>query len=202
MSVTPNHERRTVPNRKTVSGVESMSSNTASAFDFLSEESLDWLVLQTRARFERRASNQLLSQHQQAFVPVARERRRWTDRYETLELPMFPGYVFVRAVLKAADRLAILQSSGVFGFVTYKGTIARVSDQQIGYLRTIVEQNSHWSPYRFVADGPRARVRDGHLEGLEGILATDKTGKKLVISIEPMQRSIAVSVDSFLVEAL
>ncbi len=196
MSVTPNHERRMAPNRKTVPGMQSMSADTASAFDFLPEESPDWLVLQTRARFERR-TNQLLSKHQGMMVPVARERRRWTDRYETIELPMFPGYVFVRAVLKAADRLAILQSSGVFGFVTYQGSIARVSDQQIGYLRTIAEHNNPWSPYRFIADGPRARLRTGHLEGLEGILATDKAGRKLVISIEPMQRSIAISIDNF-----
>lgn len=202
MSVTPNHERRIVPNSETASGMQSMSSNTASAFDFLSEESPDWLVLQTRARFERRASSQVLSKSQQAFIPVARERRRWTDRYETIEFPMFPGYVFVRSVLKAADRLAILQSSGVFGFVTYRGMIARISDEQIGYLRTIVEQNSRWSPYRFIANGPQARLRTGPLKGLKGFLAIDKTGRKLVISLESMQRSIAVAIDSVEIEML
>lgn len=182
-------------NSKIVSGVESMPSNAASAYDFFSEESPDWFALQTRARFERRVSNQLLSKNYEAFVPVARERRRWTDRYQTVELPMFPGYVFVRAILKPADRLTILQASGVFGFVTFNGSVARIPDQQIGYLRTISEQNSPWSPYRFIGDGPRARIRGGHLDGLEGILAADKAGKKLVISIEPMQRSIAVGIE-------
>lgn len=196
MSLTPNHEHRVKPNSKLVSGVESMHSKAASAYDFSPEESPDWLVLQTRAHFERRVSNQLLSKNYEAFVPVARERRRWTDRYQTIELPMFPGYVFVRDVLKAADRLAILQSSGVFGFVTYKGSIARISDRQIGYLRMIAEHNTPWSPYRFIADGPRARVRSGHLDGLEGILATDKAGTKLVISLESMQRSIAVGIET------
>ncbi|MGB8885519.1 MAG: transcription termination/antitermination NusG family protein [Candidatus Korobacteraceae bacterium] len=202
MSIAPNQERYLRPSGKLVSGVEPMPSDTASACDFSLEESPDWWVLQTRARFERRMSNQLPSQHRQAFVPVARERRRWTDRYETLELPMFPGYVFVRAVLKATDRLAILQSSGVFGFVTYKGSLAHVSDRQVGYLRSIVEHNNPWSPYRFIAEGPQARIRSGQLGGLEGILATDKAGRKLVISLDPMQRSIAISVETCDLEML
>jgi transcription antitermination factor NusG len=196
MSLTPNQEQRMTSHRKIVSGVESMPSHTASGSDFSLEESPDWLVLQTRARFERRVSNQLLSQHHPAFIPVARERRRWTDRYQTIELPMFPGYVFVRAVLSANDRLAILQSSGVFGFITFNGSIARISDRQIGYLRMIAERNSPWSPYRFIAEGTPARIRSGQLGGLEGILTTDKAGKKLVISLEPMRRSIAVSVEA------
>jgi transcription antitermination factor NusG len=180
---------------KIVSRVQPTPCDTDSTSDRSPEESPDWLILQIQARFERRVSDQLVGQNRQAFVPVARERRRWTDRYQTIELPMFPGYVFVRAVLKAADRVAILQSSGVFGFVTFNGSMARVSDPQIRYLRKIAEQQSTWSPYRFVADGPRVRVRGGHFDGVEGILANDKAGTKLVMSIEPMQRSIAVSIE-------
>ncbi|MGC2108019.1 MAG: transcription termination/antitermination NusG family protein [Candidatus Korobacteraceae bacterium] len=172
-----------------------MFSNTSSAHDFSLEESPGWYALQIRARFERRVSNRLLSRNCETFVPVARERRRWTDRYETVELPMFPGYVFVLAILKPADRLAILQSSGVFGFVTFNGSLARISDRLIGHLRRISDQNSSWSPYRYIASGPQVRIRSGDLDGVEGILALDKAGKKLVISIEPMQRSIAVSLE-------
>lgn len=173
-----------------------MFSNTASAHDFSVEASPDWHALQIRARFERRSSQRLPNRNCEMLLPVARERRRWTDRYETVELPMFPGYVFVRAVLKPADRLAILQSNGVFGFVTFNGSLARIPDRLIGNLRRIAEQNLSWSPYRFIASGPLARIGSGALEGVEGILALDKAGKKLVISIEPMQRSIAISLEA------
>src|SRR5262249_37834421 len=132
MSLPSNHEKRRCFNGA-VPGEESMFPNALSAHDFSLDESPDWYALQIRARFERRV-NQLLNRDPQTLVPVARERRRWTDRYETVELPMFPGYVFVRAVLKPSDRLAILQSSGVFGFVTFNGTLARIPDRVIGYL--------------------------------------------------------------------
>jgi len=193
MSLPSNQEKRR-SFRSGVPGEESMFPNAMSAHDFSLDESPDWYALQIRARFERRVSPQLLTRPE-ALVPVARERRRWTDRYETVELPMFPGYVFVRAVLKASDRLAILQSSGVFGFVTFNGSLARISDRVIGHLRKIADRHASWNAYRYIAGGPQARVRGGELEGVEGILATDKAGKKLVISIEPMQRSIAVSLE-------
>jgi transcription antitermination factor NusG len=173
-----------------------MFSNTSSAHDFFLEESADWYALQIRARFERRVSNQMLHQNRQTLVPVARERRRWTDRYETVELPMFPGYVFVRAVLKPTDRLAILQSSGVFGFVTFNGGLARIPDRLVGYLQKISNHNKSWSPYRYIGSGPRARILGSDLDGVEGILVLDKAGTKLVISIEAMQRSIAISLDA------
>jgi len=194
MSLPSKHEKRRCPNG-VVPGDESMFSNVLSEHNFSLDESPDWYALQTRARFERRFNNPLLISNPERLVPVARERRRWTDRYETVELPMFPGYVFVRAVLKPADRLAILQSSGVFGFVTFNGSLACIPNRQIGYLRKIAEHSRPWSAYRYIADGPCVRVCGGELEGVEGILAADKAGKKLVISLGPMQRSVAISLE-------
>ena len=156
----------------------------------------DWFALQTRARFERKICSHIEAKNQVAYVPVTRERHRWTDRYQTLESPLFAGYVFVREVSNLADRLAILQTGGVYGFVTFSGTVARIPDQQINDLRRIEEQNSSWSPYPFLRTGQRVRIRGGCLEGLEGILVAEH-GNKLVISIEPMQRSIALDVDSY-----
>jgi transcription antitermination factor NusG len=157
----------------------------------------EWYALHTRARLERRICGQVQSKSQEAFVPVTRERRRWSDRFRTIDLPLFPGYVFVRAALSLNDRLAILQTRGVYGFVTFNGVIARIPHQQIDYLQQITEQNSAWSPYHFIKTGQRIRIRGGCLDGLEGIFVSEGTGKKLVISIEPMQRSIAVSVDTY-----
>ena len=135
-------------------------------------------------------------------MPVTRQRRRWSDRFQTIEVPMFPGYVFVRAVSNPSDRLAILQTSSVYGFVTFGGVIARIPDQQINDLRRIEEQNSSCSPWPFLKTGQKVRILGGCLDGLEGIFLAPGTGKKLVISIIPMQRSIAVSIDDYDFEVL
>ena len=159
-------------------------------------ETHDWFALQTRVRFERRICQQVRDKHQEAYVPVTHKRRRWSDRYQTVDLPLFPGYVFVRAVSDPADRLAVVQTRGAYAFVTFNGVIACIPDQQIIDLRRIESQNTSWSLYPFLKSGQRVRICGGCLDGLEGIFIAER-GRKLVISIEPMERSIAIDVEAY-----
>ena len=124
---------------------------------------------------------------------------RWSDRCQTVEVPLFPGYVFVRAISDPADRLAVLQTNGAHGFVTFQGMVACIPDRQIKDLRQIESQNKSWSPYPFLKSGQRVRVCGGCLDGLEGLFVNDYGGK-LVISIEPMQRSIAIELGEYDIE--
>ena len=120
---------------------------------------------------------------------------------QTVETPVFAGYVFVRSILEAAERLMILQTNGVYGFVTFNGEIARIPDEQINDLRRIESQNNAWTPYPFLASGHRIRICGGCLDGLEGLYISEH-GRKLVISIEPMQRSIAIDIDDYDIEPI
>ncbi|MGC2109038.1 MAG: transcription termination/antitermination NusG family protein [Candidatus Korobacteraceae bacterium] len=159
----------------------------------------DWFALQTRTRFERKICEQVLGKEHEAYVPVTRERRRWSDRCQTVDCPLFPGYVFVREVLTSDGRLAILQTKGVYGFVTFNGVIGRIPEQQISDLKRIESQNTSWSPCGFLKAGQRVRVCGGCLDGIEGFFVAEQ-GKKLVISVEPLQRSIALDVDAYHLE--
>jgi len=159
--------------------------------------SRDWFALHTRTRWEQKILAHITGKGHEAYVPTFRQRRRWSDRFQTIEIPMFPGYVFVREVSSAVDRLAILQTNSVYGFVTFAGVTARVPDQQINDLRRIEEQTSACTPWSFLKAGQRVRIRGGCLDGLEGIFLAESSGSKLVISIMPMQRSIAVSIDDY-----
>jgi len=152
-------------------------------------------------RFERKICGQVQLKNYEAYVPLMHERRRWSDRYQTVELPLFLGYVFVRAMSDPADRLAVLQTSGAYGFVTFNGVVARIPDQQIKDLRRIESQNTSSSPYPFLKSGQRIRVCGGCLDGLEGIFVAER-GRKLVISIEPMERSIAVDLEAYDIEVV
>ncbi len=161
----------------------------------------EWLALHTRTRFERQICQQVKAKDFEAYVPVSRKRHRWSDRYQTVETPILPGYVFVRAVATPEDRLAILRTPGTYCFVAFNGVIARIPDRQINDLRRIESQNSPWSTYPYLKTGSRIRVQGGCLDGLEGIFICEQ-GRKLVITIEPLQRSIAVDIDAYDVEPI
>ena len=162
-------------------------------------ESTDWYALHTRARFERRICKQVQLKRHEAYVPVTRARHRWSDRYQTIETPIFPGYVFVRATETSEVRMAILQTNGVYDFVSFNGTIARITDTQMNDVRRLETNAVAWSPYPFLEAGRRIRIVGGCLDGLEGIFVEER-GRKLVISIEPMQRSIALDIEGYHIE--
>lgn len=159
----------------------------------------EWYALHTRARFERRICKQVQLKHHEAYVPVTRERHRWSDRYQMVETPIFPGYVFVRATQDADVRMAILQTNGVYDFVSFNGVIARITDTQINDVRRLETNAVSCLPYPFLQAGRRIRIVGGCLDGLEGIFVEER-GRKLVISIEPMQRSITLDIEGYHVE--
>ena len=160
-----------------------------------------WYALQTRVRFERSICDHILRKGHEAYVPVIRARRRWSDRQQMVDQPLFPGYVFVRAVSGHEDKLAILQTGGAYGFVTFCGAIACICGQQIEDLRRIEESNPSCVAHPYLIAGTRVRIHGGCLDGLEGIFIAERSGR-LVVSIAPMQRSIALDLDGYEFEIL
>ena len=156
-----------------------------------------WYVVQTRYRLERRIEAQLQSKGVETFLPLIHETHRWSDRQKTISLPLFSGYVFVRLPPSASPaRANLLRTEGVMGFVKAHGDASSIPSHQIDDLRRMLAQKLPCALCAFLKVGQRVRIRGGCLDGLEGILA--QSGQKtLVISIECIQRSLAVTIEGY-----
>ncbi|HUI73486.1 MAG TPA: transcription termination/antitermination NusG family protein, partial [Candidatus Acidoferrum sp.] len=117
----------------------------------------------------------------------------------TLELPLFPGYVFVRMALR--DRRKVQQIPGVARLVEFGGTPAALPEEEIEALRTSLASGVRAEPHPFLTAGRKVRVKCGPLAGVEGILLKRKGKFRVVISIELIQRSVAVEMEIGEVEA-
>jgi transcription antitermination factor NusG len=164
-------------------------------------ENAVWFALQTRYRFEKKVAAQLSSKGMEVFLPLRTENRKWSDRQKLVTVPLFPGYAFVRAARSVALRLLVLQTAGVMGFVSFAGTAATVPQKQIEDLRLLLAQAVPFSLYPFLRTGQRVRIRGGCLHGVEGLL-TQRDKGKLVISIESIQRSLAIEIQGYEVELI
>jgi len=160
-----------------------------------------WFALQTRYRFEKKVASQLAGKGLEVFLPLRHENREWSDRQKVISVPLFPGYAFVRSVRSVALRLQVLQTAGVMGFVSFAGTAAVVPQKQIEDLRLLLAQAVPFTLYPFLRVGQRVRIRGGCLDGVEGLLAQRDKGT-LVISIESIQRSLAVEIQGYQVEPI
>ena len=130
------------------------------------------------------------------FLPLITQVHRWSDRNKTVQLPLFPGYAFVRLFPSAEERVKVLRADGVVSFVGVPGEGTPIPDEQIEDIRTLLN-NVRCTSHPFLKVGQRIRVRGGCLDGIVGILVARNGNRDLVISVEPIQRSIAVSIDGY-----
>jgi transcription antitermination factor NusG len=152
-----------------------------------------WYAAYTSANHEKRVAEQLGWREVEHFLPQYASVRRWKDRRVTLQMPLFPGYVFVHMALR--DRLQVLQVPGVARLVGFHGTPAALPDEEIEALRTSLSNGVRAMPHPYLTAGRKVRVRNGPFAGLEGILVRRKNSARFVVSVELIQRSISVELD-------
>jgi len=153
-----------------------------------------WYAAYTCAKHEKRVAAELGTREVEHFLPLYSSVRRWKDRRVQLEFPLFPGYVFVRLALR--DRLRVLQIPSVVRLVGFNGLPAALPDTEMELLWSGLSERLRAEPHPFLTVGRRVRIKSGPFAGLEGILKRKKSNLRVVISLELIQRSVAVDVDA------
>ena len=153
---------------------------------------LEWFALRVKPRAERMVADALRGKGYEEFLPVHKERRRWSDRVMTVETPLFAGYVFCR--FDVQHRLPILTTPGVLQVVSIGKTPHPLEDHEVDSLRVLVGSGLDVQPWPFLYIGQRIEIVGGPLTGASGILTNVKGSDRLVVSVSLLQRSVAVEV--------
>jgi len=154
---------------------------------------LPWFALRVRPQQERSALLALRNKGLHGYLPLYRTRRRWSDRYKELQLPLFPGYLFCR--FSPLDRLRVETTPSVLYIVTWGHRLEPVSDSEIAAVQSMLASGLPATPYPYLKDGDFVYIHRGPLQGLEGILVQVKSIWRVVVSVTLLQRSVAVEVD-------
>lgn len=156
-----------------------------------------WFAVHTRSKCEKKVAMQLGEMQINCFLPTVQEVRLWSDRRKVIAQPLFPGYVFVRIPAEDRTRVSVLRTNGVVGFVGIQRQGIPIPDVEIENIQILLSSKVPFEPYPFLRVGQRVRVRGGYLEGVEGILAAKNSDRSVVISVDLIQRSLAVRVAGF-----
>ncbi len=157
-----------------------------------------WYVLTVKPRHEKAAADHLAARGLEAYLPLYRSLRRWSDRKKIVNACLFPGYVFCR--FHRRDRLTVLNLPSVISIVSFGDAPAPVPDAEIDAVRTVLASQRPAGPWPFLASGQRVRIRSGAMVGLEGLLVGQKDVWRVVVSVTLLQRSVAVEIDRDMVE--
>ncbi|HYZ83494.1 MAG TPA: transcription termination/antitermination NusG family protein [Bryobacteraceae bacterium] len=160
----------------------------------MAADNFPWFALRVRSNFENTTSTLLRNQGFDVFQPCYRQRRKWTDRYKEVELPMFPGYTFCRLDLN--DRLPVLKTPGVVDLVRFGRNILPVDPVELEQIRRVAESRFAAEPIPFLRVGQLVEVAFGPLTNCQGILIQLKGSSRLVVSVSLLQRSVAVEMNT------
>jgi transcription antitermination factor NusG len=156
-------------------------------------EQWPWYALLVRANRERTATLFLEHLGYPCYLPVGKFTRRWSDRWKEVEVPLFPGYLFCR--MNPENRLPILMTPGLIQIVGVGKTPLPVDEQEITAIQRAATTGISIIPWTYMKVGHVARIEEGPLKGLTGIVVKIKSAMKLVLSVSLLQRSVAIEID-------
>ena len=154
---------------------------------------ISWFAVKVRTRAEALAELSLTEKCEATFLPTYLECRHYSDRVKSVRAALFPGYLFCR--FDAERRLPILQTPNVQHVVGDSSGPLPVDDAEIDSLQRVVNASDATRPWPFLRSGDRVRIEFGSFAGVEGILVSEKGRDMLVLSVQLLQRSVAVQID-------
>jgi transcriptional antiterminator NusG len=162
---------------------------------------LHWYALYTRSHCEQLVATELAAKNFRVFLPERATWSRRAGRQHLISLPVFPSYLFLH---HAMDKLSYMEVRKARGLVRVLGErwdrLGIIPDAEIEAIQRLVAARSPIFPSPYIKEGQRVRITHGPLAGMEGILVHSKATKGLlVLSVELLQRSVAIEIDCSMV---
>jgi transcription antitermination factor NusG len=152
-----------------------------------------WFALRVKSRCEKAVAIIARNKGFESILPLYRTRERWSDRFQCVERPLFPGYVFCR--FNPAHRLSLLTIPGVLHLVGIGKKPIPIEDNEIGAVLTALGSGLGAKPWPYPEAGQRVWLNAGPLAGLEGFLLEAHKKHFVVVSITLLRRSVAVEIE-------
>ena len=151
-----------------------------------------WIAVYTKSRHEKVVIQNLENKNIEAYCPIFKERRQWSDRKRWVEFPLFRSYVFAKIELK--NSIYILQTMGVHHIIKFQGNISIIPDEIIQNIKSMVDGGFTIEQVEYFVKGDEVIVVDGPLKGMDGIVVKIKNENKLVLKVAAIQQAIAVQI--------
>jgi transcription antitermination factor NusG len=159
-----------------------------------------WYALHTKPQHEKSVVSHLQRQGLTTFLPLISEVHRWSDRNKVVQMPLFSCYAFVHMNMVPEAWARVMSVTGVIRFVGARREAVPIPDTQIRSIELLLDSKLPDQICPFLEVGQRVRISGGALHGIEGILTGRNGDRVLIISVEPIQRSISVRLDDYKVE--
>jgi transcription antitermination factor NusG len=153
-----------------------------------------WYAGYTAPRHEKRVAEHFTKRGVEHFLPLYGAIHRWNNGRHWVQLPLFPGYIFVHIALR--DRLRVIEVPGLVRLVGFNGLPYPLPEADITKMMEALSKGTLAEPYPYLTAGTRVEIRNGPLQGMTGILLRRQNKYRVVISVDLIMRSMVVEVDA------
>lgn len=156
-----------------------------------------WYAIWTKSNSEQLVADQLAAKGLDIFLPKISVWSRRGGVRHVIRIPMFSGYVFLRADMDKNVYLDVIKARGVVRLLGDRwDSLCAIPEAEIDALQQVVNSGLAVTPHSYLHEGQHVRVTAGPLKGVDGILVEDKSEKGiLVLSVDLLRRSVAVQID-------
>ena len=155
-------------------------------------EARDWYAFRVRSRHEKLVSTSLRGKGYEEYLPLSRSKRKWADRSKTVEMPLFPGYVFCDTERSEIGKIRC--TPGIIDVIRAGSAPLPANRWEIEGLLKATEADlplESW-PYIDPSTTGHVRITSGPLTGLDGVLIEVRGKERLILSVDLLRRSVLV----------
>ena len=160
----------------------------------------EWYAVYTKSRHEKVAESNLQNRGVTTFLPLREVVSRWKDRNKTINVPLFPSYVFVN--IGFMDIHKVIYTKGVLRVVGCNGTPVPVPPEQVEAIRMLIQSKLKYDPYPYLNKGKEVLIKSGPLQGIIGKIMEKRSKHRFLLSIDLIKKSVSVEIDILDMEPL
>ena len=157
------------------------------------EQNKKWIAVYTKPRHEKTVEKELQKKEFEVYLPLLKQRRKWSDRKKWVEFPLFRSYIFVKTEIKNA--LFVLQTLGVVKVVKFGGEVAVIQNDSIQAIKLMIEGGYRPEATDYFVKGDPVEVKDGPLKGLVGEVIRVDNHDRLLVRVDAIQHSVSVQIN-------
>src|ERR1035437_465658 len=154
-----------------------------------------WFAIYTRSRTEKKVVAELAEQGYEAWVPLMKTMRQWSDRKKVVEVPLFNSYIFIHADI-ANIRSIVSKSDGAVYVISFSGQPAVIPDKQIEDLKLLLSSSEKFElSFNDFIYGDKVEVIRGSLCGLHGTFVQFKGQKRILMHIDAINQKLLIDIN-------
>ena len=157
------------------------------------QDAKKWIAVYTKPRHEKSVEKNLKNKGYDVYLPMLKERRKWSDRKKWVLFPLFRSYIFVKVEIK--NSLFVLQTPGVVKIVKFREKISVIPYDIIKSIRLMIEGGYSPAATDYFIKGNPVQIKDGPLKGIEGEVVEVNKKDYLILKVDAIQHSISIKIN-------